>query len=65
MRHMRHGSRLPARLGAVTLPDSRLDSGGFGERAVIRECDSGSPRAEAERRAHAELTGRREKSWLQ
>jgi len=35
------------------------------ERAAILEFDGGYPRAEAERLARAELTGRREKSWLQ
>jgi hypothetical protein len=37
----------------------------FQERAGIIEHDGGYPRAEAERRARAELTGRRDKSWLQ
>jgi hypothetical protein len=37
----------------------------FQERAAILEYDGGYPRAEVERRALAELTARRDKSWLQ
>jgi len=56
---------ISAHCDAVTLPDARLDDGEFGERSAILEFDGGWPRAEAERRAWAELTGRRDKSWLQ
>ncbi|HZT88196.1 MAG TPA: hypothetical protein VFA12_09510 [Stellaceae bacterium] len=37
----------------------------FQERAAILEYDGGYPRAEAEQRAHTELNGRRDQSWLQ
>ena len=37
----------------------------FAERAAILEYDGGYSRVEAERLARAELTGRRDKSWLQ
>ena len=40
------------------------DDDEFGERAGIIEFDGGYSRAEAEQRAHAELTGRRDKSCL-
>ena len=51
--------------GAVADREAPPDDDEFEERAGIIEYDGGYPRAEAERRALAELTGRRDKSWLQ
>ena len=51
--------------GGVTARDAGPDDDDeLAERAAILEYDGGYSRAEAERRARAELTGRREKSWL-
>jgi Protein of unknown function (DUF3631) len=54
-----------AACGAVADREAPPDDEEFQERAGIIEHDGGYPRAEAERRALAELTGRRDKSWLQ
>jgi len=52
--------------GGVAFFESRPDDDDeFGERASIVEFDGAYSQAEAEQRARAELTGRREKSWLQ
>lgn len=50
---------------AVTDREAPPDDEEFQERAAILEYDGGYLRAEAERRALAELTGRRDKSFLQ
>jgi Protein of unknown function (DUF3631) len=54
-----------AACGVVADRAAPPDDNEFQERAGIIEYDGGYPRAEAERRALAELTGRRDKSWLQ
>ena len=51
--------------GVVAFRKALFDDDKFKERAAILEYDGGYARAEAERRALAELTGRRDKSWLQ
>jgi putative DNA primase/helicase len=61
----RENPSVSASCGVVALPDSGHEDAEFGERAAIIEYDGGYSRAEAERRARAELTGRREKGWLQ
>jgi Protein of unknown function (DUF3631) len=54
-----------AACGVVAVCEPGADDGEFEECAAILEYDGGHPRAEAERRARAELAGRREKNWLQ
>ena len=56
---------ISAPCGAVADREVLSDDDELQERAAILEFDGGYPRAEAERRAWAELTGRRDKSWLQ
>ena len=61
----------PDRVGSVgknprvTLSEPQLNDDEFKERAAILEYDACCSRAEAEQRARAELTGRRDKSFLQ
>jgi hypothetical protein len=57
--------RSSAGCGGVAFSEPRPDGDDdLGERAGIIGFDGGYSRAEDEQRAHAELTGRRDKSWL-
>jgi putative DNA primase/helicase len=56
---------LSANCDAVTDRKAPPDDDEFQERAAIIEYDGGYPRGEAERRARAERTGRRDKSLLE